>query len=117
MVLPEPRPGWQPTNGGVLPPPGMRFVRCPGAGMRCGGAINEWTACHDHANVVIVHAHQRLEQGNARPPICLPKGFRPGARFLLPGRKPPGTRQLSAAQNPGDTGLRPGAANLSAAAR
>jgi hypothetical protein len=28
---------------------------------------------HDHANVVLVDAHQRLEQGNARPRICLPQ--------------------------------------------
>ena len=27
----------------------------------------------DHANVVLVDAHQRLEQGNASPRICLPQ--------------------------------------------
>jgi len=28
----------------------------------------------DHANVVLIDAYQRLEQGNAMPRICLPQG-------------------------------------------
>jgi len=53
----------------------------------------------DHANVVLVDAHQRLEQGNARPRICLPQNsgkvplFEPGVVNRL------GRASLSAAQN------------------
>ena len=71
----------------------------------------------DHANVVLVDAHQRLEQGNASPRICLPQaGGKVPARGAR-GRQPPGMRQLKCgAERPGDIGLLARVANHSAAA-
>ncbi len=78
----------------------QELLALPGRGVRrWAAAINEWTAARGHANVVLVDARQRLEQGNARPRICLPQdpGKVPAVWARVVNR--PGRASLGEAQN------------------
>jgi hypothetical protein len=70
----------------------------------------------DHANVVLVDAYQRLEQGNAMPRICLPQGSARCPLFERGVVNGLGRANLSAAQNGPAISAELGVANHSAAA-
>jgi hypothetical protein len=71
ILKPDSLTGRTPVQRELVATQWPNCVRCPSVVL--GAAVNERTAARGHANVVLVDAHRRLEQGNAKPRICLPQ--------------------------------------------